>query len=116
MHQPSLLDPEENRMGQHHFDGPDTEFEAAVSVYPTSGTMRKRVLDAIVASGSFGMTDHELVAKCNIPLSSVCARRNELKGWVEATDRRRVSPYGKECIVYVATKAARERQLGAGAS
>jgi len=87
-----LPDPGDERLGGFHAPksgAPETEREAAIDVYPRSGTQRRRVLEAIAAAGDAGMTDDELTLELGI--CRAAARRCELKGdgWVEDAGRRR---------------------------
>ena len=81
---------------------PETQLAAAISVYPTSGSMRRRVLDIIIASGARGMTDDELEAFLRARHQSVSARRNELArlGWIADSGDRRPTSSGREAAVW----------------
>ena len=82
----------------------DTSLEAAKSIYPKVGTLRRRVYDFIRGRGKAGATDFEIEYFQNIPGSTVRPRRRELElaGLVTATDMRRATASGRAAVVWVA--------------
>jgi len=101
-----LPDPGENRLGKfnnpHTSGAPETQRQAAVAVYPSSGSLRLKVLNAIGLS-PYGMTDHELERKLKLRHQTVSARRNELlkDGWIVDSERRRLTDTGRKAVVWV---------------
>lgn len=89
-------------------DARETSRLAALKARPRSGTIRQRVLEALVVNG--GMTDDELVQFLRIPGNTVRPRRLELvEGeWVQDSGRRRRNEFGNDCIVWSATEKARK--------
>lgn len=83
---------------------PDTSLEAGREAWKRRGPLQQRVLDALRTLGP--STDDELVAHLrNAHPGSVAKRRGELvdEGVVEATDQRRQSRWGRDCIVWKLT-------------
>ena len=82
-----------------HTDG-DTSLEAAIKVVPKVGKQQARVHEAFKRNGP--STDDQLAAATGLPLSSICARRNELRkmGLVVATIRRRKTRQGGTAKVW----------------
>lgn len=112
---PSLLDPlpdpDENRLGRFSdpavSGAPETQRQAAVLVYPETGSQRRRVLDAIVDAADDGMTDDELERGLGLRHQTASARRNELAadGWIEDSGRRRPTSSGRDAAVWILTEA-----------
>ena len=115
--QESLFDaplpvPDAPTIGKFHgpdAGAPDTEREAAISVYPRTGTGRRRVLDYLYGSGSHGATDEEISVALGLRLYTAAPRRNELRdlGWIEDSGRRRETTTGARAAVWVMTAAGR---------
>lgn len=82
---------------------PSTQREAAVAMYPVSGTARRYVLDTIGAARSTGATDEEIEDELHMRHQSASARRNELvsDGWVEDSGRRRQTRSGRDAVVWI---------------
>lgn len=105
--------PDHTEMGQWSDPGssgaPDTQRLAAISVYPTSGTARRTVLDYIVGCGDSGATDDEMEFRLGMRHQSVSARRYELHrdGWIEDSGKRRVTRSGRDAAVWTLTAQGR---------
>lgn len=104
-----LPDPSRKSIGQFNRNAPDTQIAAAVSVYPTSGTVRRLVLDWVAGRGYLGATDEEIEQYLNLRHQSASARRNELvrDGWLIDSSRRRKTTSGREAVVWVLSQAAK---------
>ena len=100
MNEPSLFDLLRPEPGKARRDGSATSKAAALSVAPRTGTQRRRVLDAIAASG--GLTDEEIQARLAMNPSTQRPRRVELVegGWIKDSGARRPSSSGRESIVW----------------
>lgn len=101
-----------DRIGAFHgpqAGAPTTEREAAISVYPRTGTARRRVLDHIARSGPHGATDEEVSLTLGMRLYTAAPRRNELLryGWVEDSGRQRKTTTGTRATVWVLTERGR---------
>lgn len=103
-----LSDPSADAVGKFRADAPSTSRNAAVDVFPRSGTQRKAVLDHISASG--GATDEEIQEALDIGANSERPRRVELVegGWVEDSGRTRETVAGLDSIVWTLTDRGRE--------
>jgi hypothetical protein len=113
----SLPDPGRNTVGKFHAprsDAPETEREAALAVYPRTGTARRRVLDAIALAGDRGMTDEELSLSLELRLYTAAPRRHELleDGWVEDSQQRRPTTTGSLAVVWKLTPAGWDQWHG----
>lgn len=82
----------------------DTSREAALRVFPRTGTQRARVLDIISASIS-GLTDEEMQNILSMSPNSQRPRRNELVkgGWVEDSGKQRKTKSGAFAEVWTLT-------------
>jgi len=99
-------DPGRNMIGRFPTGASDASLQAAIRVYPRSGTQRCRVLETLRRLGERGATDYELWrafgigARPHVPAT----RREELiaDGWpiVDSTRRRRTDT-GSPAIVWV---------------
>lgn len=104
-------------LGAHHHDDPDTSVEAAKTVAAKVGPQARACLDAIAASDD-GLTDDELYTIVSSwPLADpiteryiAATRRGLLRdlGYVEKTDRKRLSAKGKPAYVWAITDAGRD--------
>lgn len=76
---------------------------------PQSGTQRRRILEAAVAAGDYGITSDEVSAALDIPLQSAKVRVLELRqnGWLAFNGKTRPSMAGAVVEVHVATDRAR---------
>ena len=81
----------------------DTSRQAAEAQLPHLGRLQRAYLTYLDFCGKHGATDHEAAQYLNHPLSSINARRNELRqlGLVRGSGRRRMSPYGMMATVWV---------------
>lgn len=106
-----LPNPGRPLLGRHHREATDTEAAAATKVAPRSGTLRRRVLDAIAAAGDFGLTDWQIHETLGCRLYSAAPRRGELvrDGWVQDSGRRRETDSGTSAIVWVLTPEGRQQ-------
>jgi hypothetical protein len=86
-------------------NGPDTSRRAAAMAKPEAASRRGRVLEIIVARGSLGVTDIEIAEALNWQIPMTTPRRGELVrlGLVRDSGARRLSPWGRPSIVWVAT-------------
>jgi hypothetical protein len=108
----SLPSPDDNRLGKFHgpdAGAPETERAAAVSVYPRTGTARRRVLDFIYGSGSHGATDEEIQTGLAMGANTQRPRRVELlnDGWIEDSENRRKTSTGTDAVAWVMTEVGR---------
>lgn len=94
--------------GRVHRAGPDTEREAAGSVAPVTGALRRRVLDLLTDAGALGLTDDEGGRLLGGDRLTFGRRRNELArvGLVVDSGRRRRNPNGRSAVVWVTAEAA----------
>lgn len=85
---------------------PPTSFEAARSVLPHTGTARYKVLVALLVADA---TDEEIQQCLGMSPNTERPRRKELvdSGYVEATDKRRLTSSGRQSIVWRATMFGR---------
>lgn len=109
-----LSDPDENTIGAFHSEPQDTEADAAFRIYPTSGTKRRIVLDAIAEAGDHGLTDVEVAERTKMHFQTSQPRRHELMrgGWVEDSGQRRETGKGGTAIVWVLTDQGRAEYAG----
>ena len=80
-----------------------TSRQAAVDQLPHLGRLQRAYYEVLREAGRRGATDHEAATALGRPLSSINARRNELRqlGLVADSGRRRVSSYGKQAVVWI---------------
>lgn len=95
---------DENVVGLVQKDGPTTSKEAAVAVFPRSGTQRHRVLQALAMS-TFGLTDEDIEDITGLDYNSSGPRRRELvnAGWVKDSGEVRKSGKGVNQVVWKIT-------------
>lgn len=110
--QERLRSPDENRIGKFHgpaAGAPATERQAAILMYPKTGTARRQVLDFIAAQGERGATDEEVSLALNMRLYTAAPRRNELRddGWVIDTGKTRPTTTRTQAAVWVLTSEGR---------
>jgi predicted transcriptional regulator len=88
-------------VGKNH---PDTSQQAARKAEPKSGTKKKVIYDLIVASGMFGMCDHEIEKALDWTHQTASASRNTLMndGWVIDSGHRRATDQGNDAIAWIA--------------
>ena len=105
--------PLDNKRGLSHRGDPETSRAAAVANEPRTGSQKRRVLIAFVASGERGLIAEELAAVTGMPSgasgNSAAKRLSDLKrdGWIVATDRRRLTSNNVYAVVHVATAEAK---------
>lgn len=100
-----------NTIGKFHKNAGDTERAAALAVYPKTGTLRWKALQAFATAGPRGLTDVELSEKVGSYLYSIAPRRVELRdgGWVEDSGARRDTPHKVGATVWrITEKGKRE--------
>lgn len=108
---PDLPDPEEKRIGKFSdpavSGAPRTQLEAAILVYPKTGSQRLEVLRCIVEAGDHGRTDFEIERALNMRHQTASARRNELAGdgWIEDSGQRRATDTGTDATVWILSEA-----------
>jgi hypothetical protein len=106
-----LPDPDRNTIGKHQRPGAasSTQINAALLVYPLTGTKRRIVLDMIRMAGEHGATDDEMQLELGMNPSTQRPRRVELvdDGWVEDSGRSRPTRSGVAAVVWVLTEAGR---------
>lgn len=108
-----LSDPDANDIGRFHgldAGAPDTQREAAIAVYPRTGTDRRRVLDWIATQGARGATDEEIVEALRMPANTERPRRNELlnDGWIVDSGERRRTSTGTDAAAWVLSERGAE--------
>ena len=93
--------PPDKPVGLPH-SGSDTSRAAAERIVPVASVQAARVLQAIVAAGPDGRTDHELQAELNMTGDSERPRRWSLQnaGLIRDSGKRRRSPAGRKAIVW----------------
>lgn len=86
----------------------DTSAEAAASITPVAGRLRKLTLDAVRNSGSRGMTADEIAEALNIDKLSIRPRATELRalGHIRDSGYRRFNAGMKKMIVWIAIGGA----------
>jgi hypothetical protein len=89
------------RVGRNH---PDTSHKAAQKALPNSGTKKKIIYDLIVASGMFGVCDHEIEETLGWTHQTASSSRNALMndGWVIDSGHRRATKQGNDAIAWIA--------------
>lgn len=89
------------RVGRNH---PDTSHKAAQKALPNSGTKKKIIYDLIVASGMFGVCDHEIEETLGWTHQTSSSSRNALMndGWVIDSGHRRATKQGNDAIAWIA--------------
>lgn len=89
------------RVGKNH---PDTSHKAAQKALPNSGTKKKIIYDLIVASGMFGVCDHEIEETLGWTHQTASSSRNALMndGWVIDSGHRRATKQGNDAIAWIA--------------
>jgi len=89
--------------------GPDTQHAAAELIRPAQHSLRQRMLSnyRIRAGFNDGCTDSEMEYITKRAHTSVSSARNFLAntGWIADSGRRRLTPSGREAIVWVLTRA-----------
>ena len=78
--------------------GSTTSKAAADAQLPVLGKLQRLYLAALYEYG--GLTDHAAAKVLDRPLSSINARRNELKNRVRDSGRTALSPYGRDAVVW----------------
>lgn len=98
-----------------HARDSETSRAAAQRVIVILAKRQRQYLCFVALRGVHGATDHEVAAGVFMPLSGVCARRNELMKFtpplIVKTSNARVTPYNVWAAVYVATDAGRKVDL-----
>jgi hypothetical protein len=91
-----------------------TSRAAAEQIRPVSSIARKRVYDAILASGERGLTDAEICKLTGLAGDTARPRRRELVkgGFVRDSGRERPSPSGRRMQVWICT--AKRYEQGGG--
>lgn len=109
-----LGNPMDLRPAPHHRDARETEVNAAEQITLKAGTLRYLAIHSLYEAGDMGLTDAELAEATDKYLYSIAPRRVELMkmGWVEASDLRRETDFGKQAVVWRLTAAGRERLSG----
>lgn len=76
---------------------------AAKNILPRTGTMRRKVHDLVLASGSIGLIDEQLENAVGGKHQSVSACRRSLviDGYLQDSGRTRKNRVGNECIVWI---------------
>jgi hypothetical protein len=84
-------------------NAPQTSQAAAAKALPSSGTKRRHIYDMIVASGMFGVCDHEIEQATNWLHQSASAARNSLMndGLIIDSGMRRKTPQGNDAIAWI---------------
>lgn len=107
--------PDANRPAPN--SGRGTSAKAAGAIFPRTGTLRRRVLDAVGAAGEHGATDDDLLASTGLPPNTLRPRRWELVsgGWVVDSGRKRPTASGQDAVVWVVSRLGRAYLAGAAA-
>lgn len=106
----SLMDPDANEIGKFQRSGAAvTQRLAALSIYPHTGTDRRRVLDFVASRGEWGATDDEMQQALRMNPSTQRPRRVELRdgGWIEQSGRKRRTLSRRAAVVWVLTARGR---------
>lgn len=93
----------------------DTSAASASAIAPLTGTLREKVLHAIVRAGERGLTDEEGIELTGIVASTYRPRRVELAdgwkdfdgGFIVDSERRRKTRSGRSAAVWIATERGR---------
>lgn len=87
----------------------ETSRKAALGNYPKSGRQRHKILMAVFKSGQYGKTFDEIRNEENIYAAD--RRMSELVdgGWLERTERTRMTSHGAEANVVICTPKAIEQ-------
>lgn len=87
----------------------DTSIEAAEKIEPVAGVIREKVLRAVAAAGSSGITVLECCAQHGLDRFGVQPRFSELRvaGKIVDSGMRRRNPSGVRAIVWVLPEYAR---------
>lgn len=82
----------------------DTSKSAAEAIEPKVGTLRRKVLDRIRLTGSYGVTDEQGWHALNMDQNTYRPRRIELwrAGLVKDSGKRRRTTKGRTAVVWVA--------------
>lgn len=88
-----------------HQGASETSKKAADVILPRLGRLQKAYLAYLHVCGPTGATDHNAAAGLGRPLSSICARRNELMKFdpplVRDSGRTRTTNYGGTATVWI---------------
>lgn len=106
----------ENSVGGARSSDPSTSKDAAVDVFPRSGSQRRRIFEAIAAAGADGLTSEEVSEITGIPFArSSGPRISELKrgGWIETHGTREGSMGAEQEVLVLTAKgqAAAETEV-----
>lgn len=85
-------------------NGTVTSSAAAERIEPVAGTLRRKLLDFLIAQSAHGATDEEMQTACKINANTQRPRRQELEqgGWIRRTERTRPTASGRDAVIYVA--------------
>ena len=91
---------------------PETSQAAALRL-PAMGSVRKRIIDEVVAvlhHGAAGLTDEELCRRLKAKHQTLSSARNFLvqAGWLTDSGKVRETSSGNEAVIWTLTPAARE--------
>jgi hypothetical protein len=91
----------------------ETSTNAAATIAPLSGELRKRVLHFIADRGQTGATDQEICAGLQMLADTSRARRVELRnlGLIADSQNRRPSPSGRASTIWVTTAAGQRADI-----
>jgi DNA-binding MarR family transcriptional regulator len=109
-----LTDPDVRELGPFARDS-ETSRQAAIANYPKQGTQRWRIIDYIgrrPAEGrGSGATRNELSYVLDLSENSIRPRVRELVegGWIEETERTRLTDMGRDATVLVLTDRGRAK-------
>lgn len=93
-------------------NGTATSIAAAERIEPVAGTLRRKLLDFLIAQSAHGATDEEMQTACKINANTQRPRRQELErgGWIRRTDRTRPTASGRDAAIYVVIESATNQQ------
>jgi hypothetical protein len=102
--------------GAPYARGSDTSREAAESIEPSAGTLRRMVLDEIAKVGPHGHTCDEIEALLDLRHQTASARVYELHRAIPPlivdSGRRRLTRSGRKAVVWIAANRGGNRGAG----
>jgi hypothetical protein len=93
-----------------HTQSQPTSVEAMNKTWGRTGTLRRKVFEAVKSAGGYGMTDDELMKLLKIDGNSLRPSRITLTkdGWLYDSGEVRINDKGNKCVVW---KTKNEDQL-----
>ena len=83
-----------------------TSINAAIKVYPETGSLRLKIYELLIRAGTRGATDQEIVSSLGISGNSVRPLRGSLEkqGFIIESGTTRQNTNGNLCIVWIAVE------------